>query len=96
LSSSDLGLNYNINFVTKIIIIVRAISRRYLNSFVKSIRRAFVVSVSSLGINLIDFFLRNKVNNKLLYVSQISRYNYVIELLPLRVKRLAYKVVNNR
>jgi hypothetical protein len=93
LSGSDLGLNQGIDFVTEIIVVVRVTSRRYLNGSIESIRRAFAVSVSPLGINLIDFFLRSGVDNRLLYVSQIPRHDYVIELLPLRAERLAYKVV---
>jgi hypothetical protein len=68
-SSSDLGLNYSIEFITKIIVVIRVTSKRYLNSSIKSIRRAFAISVSPLRINLINFFLRSGVNDKLLYVS---------------------------
>jgi hypothetical protein len=69
LGGSDLDLNYSIDFVAEIIIIVRAASRRHLNRSIKSVRRAFAVSDSSLRINLINFFLRGGVDDGLLYTS---------------------------
>ena len=94
LGSSNLGLNYSIDFITEIIVVIRVTSRRYLNSSIKSIRRVF--AISAIRINLIDFFLKSRVDNGLLYVSWVPRHDYVIELPPLRAERLAYKVVISR
>jgi hypothetical protein len=69
LGGSDLGLNQGIDFVAEIVVVVGATSRRHLNSSVESVGRAFAVSVSSLRIDLIDFFLRSGVDDGLLYAS---------------------------
>jgi hypothetical protein len=75
LGSNNLGINLGVLIITGIISIIITGSRRLLKSPIKSIRQAF--AITRIRVNLVNFLYRNS-SGKELYVSQISRHNYLL------------------
>jgi hypothetical protein len=75
LGNSNLGINLGILIITRIISIIITSSQRLLRGPIKSIRQAF--TITCIKVNLVNFFYRND-SGKELYISQISRYNYLL------------------
>ena len=73
-----MGINLGVLIIAGIISVIITGSRRLLRGPVESVGRAF--AVTRIGVDLVDFLYRNSFGEGL-YVSQISRHDYLLNYL---------------